>query len=628
MSKRKSQTAVSDYIAEGFIREALVNYLALLGWATGTEEEVLSIDEIVERFELTDVHKGGAVFDRERLEWLNGQWIRRLEPDDLIERLRPFVAAELAAGRIDWMPGDDELRALLPVISERLPKLDAIGELVGFLWVDDLQFDPALLVPSAGTRRRRARPRRRARDDRRAPRPSSFEADELEPPLRALAEARGWKVGDLFMAIRVAVTGRTATPPLFDTLVALGQTGRSSRSIGRSSDSRDEDQGGPDDPRRCPGLARPLHRGLDVVRPRGDRGAVRATTPSTATSRGRTRSSVARRSSPTGCPNKDEPGVVGRPLRRVGLRRRAGRCRRAEPVHDPDGSFKTLYYNHFQLRFDGHGKCVEFIEFFMELPGAAARGPLIRPPEIGRESPVNTRRYPERQMARTILVVDDEPALREALVEALESDGFRVVSAADGREALVRFRADRPDLVLLDLMLPELSGIEVCRIIRAESSVPIVMLTAKDSELDKVVGLELGADDYVTKPFSLRELTARIRALFRRSDQAVAVDAAPAVVDLGPVQADLGGRRLLRDGEVVPLKPKAFELLAFLIRHPGQVFTRDQLLEHVWGYDYGGETRTVDVHIHWLRSRIEADPADPAFIHTVRGVGYVFRRPT
>ncbi|MFL5689391.1 MAG: response regulator, partial [Chloroflexota bacterium] len=158
-------------------------------------------------------------------------------------------------------------------------------------------------------------------------------------------------------------------------------------------------------------------------------------------------------------------------------------------------------------------------------------------------------------MARTILVVDDEPTLREALVEALESDGFRAVAAADGREALTLFRSERPDLVLLDLMLPELSGIEVCRIIRAESGVPIVMLTAKDSELDKVVGLELGADDYVTKPFSLRELTARIRALFRRSDAAVAVEDAPAVVDLGPVQADLGGRRLLRDGLVVPIKP-------------------------------------------------------------------------
>ena len=230
-------------------------------------------------------------------------------------------------------------------------------------------------------------------------------------------------------------------------------------------------------------------------------------------------------------------------------------------------------------------------------------------------------------MARTILVVDDEPTLRETLVEALEADGFRVVAAADGREALALFRAERPDLVLLDLMLPELSGIEVCRIIRAESGVPIVMLTAKDSELDKVVGLELGADDYVTKPFSLRELSARVRAIFRRAEANVAVEGPPAVIDLGRVQADLGGHRLLRDGEVLPIKPKAFELLAFLIRHPGQVFTRDQLLEHVWGYDYAGETRTVDVHVHWLRSQIEEDAGHPAFIHTVRGVGYVFRRP-
>ena len=231
-------------------------------------------------------------------------------------------------------------------------------------------------------------------------------------------------------------------------------------------------------------------------------------------------------------------------------------------------------------------------------------------------------------MARTILVVEDEPTLRETLIEALEVEGFRVVGAADGREALLRFRAERPDLVLLDLMLPELSGIEVCRIIRAESGVPIVMLTAKDSELDKVVGLELGADDYITKPFSLRELSARIRALFRRAEQGVTVEEPPAVIDLGRIQADLAGHRLLHDGQLVPIKPKAFELLAFLIRHPGQVFTRDQLLERVWGYDYAGETRTVDVHVHGLRTAIEADAAEPAFIHTVRGVGYVFRRPS
>jgi two-component system response regulator RegX3 len=231
------------------------------------------------------------------------------------------------------------------------------------------------------------------------------------------------------------------------------------------------------------------------------------------------------------------------------------------------------------------------------------------------------------RMARTILVVDDEATLRETVVDALEAEGFTVIAAADGREALTRFRADRPDLVLLDLMLPELSGIEVCRIIRAESGVPIVMLTAKDSELDKVVGLELGADDYVTKPFSLRELSARIRALFRRAEQAATEQNPPSGVSIGDVQVDLAGHRLLRDGQVLPVKPKAFELLAFLLRNPGQVFTRDQLLERVWGYDYAGETRTVDVHVHWLRAQLEPDPANPQFIHTVRGVGYVFRRP-
>jgi DNA-binding response OmpR family regulator len=227
-------------------------------------------------------------------------------------------------------------------------------------------------------------------------------------------------------------------------------------------------------------------------------------------------------------------------------------------------------------------------------------------------------------MARTILVVDDEPTLRETLAEALEADGFRVVTAADGREALARFREHRPELVVLDLMLPELSGIEVCRIIRHESGIPILMLTAKSSELDKVLGLELGADDYVTKPFSLRELSARIRALLRRTEPA-APDL-PATVPLGDLTVDLAGHRLLRDGAPVPVKPKVFELLTFLMRHPGQVFSREQLLEQVWGYDYAGETRTVDVHVHWLRSAIEPQPAVPALIQTVRGVGYVFRR--
>ena len=223
MSKRKSQTAIGDYIAQGFIREALVNYLALLGWSTGSEDEVLSIEEIIERFDLGAVHKGGAVFDRERLEWLNGQWIRRLAADDLVDRLRPFVAAELAAGRIDWMPGDDELRSLLPVIQERLPTLGAVGDLVGFLWVREVELDPVALVPKRWDIATTREGLTAARATITEVGDVAFEADELEPPLRALAEARGWKAGDLFMAIRVAVTGRTATPPLFDTLVALGR---------------------------------------------------------------------------------------------------------------------------------------------------------------------------------------------------------------------------------------------------------------------------------------------------------------------------------------------------------------------------------------------------------------------
>jgi DNA-binding response OmpR family regulator len=229
-------------------------------------------------------------------------------------------------------------------------------------------------------------------------------------------------------------------------------------------------------------------------------------------------------------------------------------------------------------------------------------------------------------MARTILVVDDERTLRETLAESLETEGFVVVQAADGREAVNVFRRSHPDLILLDLMLPELSGTEVCRIIRSESGVPILMLTAKSAELDKVVGLELGADDYVTKPFSFRELLARIRALLRRSEQQ-SQSAETETVELGGVKVDLAGRRLLRGSEVLPVKPKAFELLAFLIRNAGHVFTRDQLLERVWGYDYAGETRTVDVHVHWLRALIEEDPATPAYLETVRGVGYVLRRP-
>jgi nondiscriminating glutamyl-tRNA synthetase len=224
MSKRKSQTAISDYRAQGYIPESMVNFLALLGWSTGTEEEILTLADLAGRFDLEHVQKGGAVFDRERLEWMNGQWIRRLAPDELIARLEPFLEEELRAGRIDRRPVAEELRALVPIIQERLPTLGAIGELVGFLWLDDVTVDAALLVPKrwdAATTLDALKAARATIDG--STGPVTFEADELEPPMRALAEERGWKAGDLFMAIRVAVTGRTATPPLFDSLVALGR---------------------------------------------------------------------------------------------------------------------------------------------------------------------------------------------------------------------------------------------------------------------------------------------------------------------------------------------------------------------------------------------------------------------
>jgi glutamyl-tRNA synthetase len=226
MSKRKSQTAMADYIAQGFVREAMVNFLALLGWASGTEEEIFTLDELIARFELADVHQGGAVFDRERLEWLDGQWIRRLSTDDLVERLAPFLAADLAVLRAGGTqvrePTEEQLRALVPLVQERLPVLGGIGGLVDFIFLDSVPVDPAILVPrrwDPPTTLEGLTEARRVIADVGA---VAYEADELEPPLRALCEARGWKAGDLFMAIRAAVTGRTTSPPLFDSLVALG----------------------------------------------------------------------------------------------------------------------------------------------------------------------------------------------------------------------------------------------------------------------------------------------------------------------------------------------------------------------------------------------------------------------
>jgi len=223
--------------------------------------------------------------------------------------------------------------------------------------------------------------------------------------------------------------------------------------------------------------------------------------------------------------------------------------------------------------------------------------------------------------AKTVLVVEDDPTLAATLSYNLRKQGFRVVAAADGAAALAAAREERPDLVVLDLMLPKVDGLEVCRRLRSESDVPVLMLTAKVEEMDKVVGLEVGADDYVTKPFSMRELMARIRALLRRA-ASTPRHAGDAPITAGTIEIDLRGHVVRRRGEEVALKPKEFDLLAFLAQHPGQVFTREQLLQRVWGYDFFGGSRTVDVHMRWLREKLEERPSEPRHLITVRGVGY------
>ena len=224
-------------------------------------------------------------------------------------------------------------------------------------------------------------------------------------------------------------------------------------------------------------------------------------------------------------------------------------------------------------------------------------------------------------MARTILVVDDETTLRETLVEALEMEGYRAISAADGRAALEQFRSGRPDLVLLDLMLPELSGVEVCRILRAESAVPIIMLTAKDAEVDKVVGLELGADDYVTKPFSITELLARVRAVLRRSGQQKPTADA---IKIGDIEIDFKLHQARRGKARIEFTAREFDLLRYFVQHTGQVVTREQILNEVWGYEEFPTTRTIDNFVAKLRQKIEKAPHAPEHILTIHGSGYKF----
>lgn len=220
-----------------------------------------------------------------------------------------------------------------------------------------------------------------------------------------------------------------------------------------------------------------------------------------------------------------------------------------------------------------------------------------------------------------VLIVEDEESYRDALGFMLEREGFEVILAADGAEGLAQFERHGADIVLLDLMMPGLSGTEVCRRLRQRSTVPIIMVTARDAEIDKVVGLELGADDYVTKPFSHRELLARVRAVLRRGQD---VELLPDVIEAGGVRMDVERHQVQVDGQDVKLALKEFELLEMLLRNAGRVMTRGQLIDRIWGADYVGDTKTLDVHVKRLRGKIETDPANPRLLVTVRGLGYKF----
>jgi two-component system response regulator RegX3 len=221
-----------------------------------------------------------------------------------------------------------------------------------------------------------------------------------------------------------------------------------------------------------------------------------------------------------------------------------------------------------------------------------------------------------------ILIVEDEASFSEALAFLLTKEGFETAIAEDGRQAINMFNADGADLILLDLMIPEVSGVEVCRTIRTQSQVPIIMLTAKDAEIDKVVGLELGADDYVTKPYSSRELIARIKAVLRRGLTEDGSNQDQDLLEVGPIRLNIGKHQVFVGGNPVALPLKEFELLEFLMRNSGRVLTRSQLIDRVWGGDYYGDTKTLDVHIKRLRAKVESDPANPVLIQTIRGLGY------
>ncbi|GAP18390.1 response regulator transcription factor [Levilinea saccharolytica] len=235
-------------------------------------------------------------------------------------------------------------------------------------------------------------------------------------------------------------------------------------------------------------------------------------------------------------------------------------------------------------------------------------------------------------MPEKILVVEDERTLQETLAYNLRRQGYEVELASDGPSALTQARSTQPDLILLDIMLPGLDGFEVCRILRQEMTTPVLMLTARDDEIDRVVGLEVGADDYLTKPFSMRELLARVKALLRRvrilreefSSSTAPAEAPAKVLVFSNLEIDQTRREIRLNGQPLAVKPKEFELLLYLAEHRGQVLTRDRVLESVWGWEFTGDSRTVDVHIRWLREKIETDPATPSRIVTVRGAGYRF----